>query len=58
MVFAQAMTQVRQRFSMLLVGIESDNGKEFLTNELLDDGEWEDITFTRRRVSKNGISLR
>ncbi|PDV96486.1 integrase catalytic domain-containing protein [Candidatus Chloroploca asiatica] len=48
----QAMTQVRQLVPMPLVGIDSDNGKEFLNNELLDYCEREGITFTRGRAYK------
>jgi hypothetical protein len=48
----QAMTQVRQLLPMPLIGIDSDNGKEFLNNELLDYCEREGITFTRGRAYK------
>lgn len=48
----QAMTHVQQLLPMPLVGIDSDNGKEFLNNELLDYCEREAITFTRGRAYK------
>ncbi len=48
----QAMNQARQLVPMPLAGIASDNGKEFLNNELLDYCERESITFTRGRAYK------
>ena len=48
----QAMGQARQLLPMPLVGIDSDNGKEFLNNELLDYCDREQITFTRGRAYK------
>lgn len=48
----QAMDQVRQLLPMPLAGIDSDNGKEFLNNELLTYCEREQITFTRGRAYK------
>jgi hypothetical protein len=48
----QAMTQARKLLPMSLVGIDSDNGREFLNNELLGYCEREEITFTRGRAYK------
>jgi hypothetical protein len=48
----QAMNQVRQLLPMPLAGIDSDNGTEFLNNELLGYCEREQISFTRGRAYK------
>ncbi|MBC8076398.1 MAG: transposase family protein, partial [Chloroflexales bacterium] len=51
-VVLQALTQARQLLPMPLLGIDSDNGKEFLNNELVAYCAREQITFTRGRAYK------
>lgn len=48
----RALGQARQLLPMSLSGIDTDNGGEFLNNELLAYCEQEQITFTRGRAYK------
>ncbi|NTV62918.1 MAG: transposase family protein [Oscillochloris sp.] len=48
----QALDQARRLLPMPLVGVDSDNGKEFLNNELIAYCAREEITFTRGRAYK------
>lgn len=48
-VFA-ALEQVRERLPFPLLGIDSDNGSEFLNDHLLRYCRAEKITFTRSRL--------
>lgn len=50
-VFA-ALTQARQRLPFALLGIDSDNGAEFINAHLISYCEREHITFTRGRVGR------
>jgi len=50
-VFA-ALTLVRQRLPVPLKGVDSDNGSEFIHDQLLRYCEQEHITFTRGRVGR------
>ena len=50
-VFA-ALTVIRGRLPIPLKGIDSDNGAEFINNQLLRYCEQEQITFTRGRVGR------
>jgi hypothetical protein len=45
----QALQDIRQTIPFSLLGIDSDNGSEFINNELLRYCEQEHITFTRSR---------
>ena len=47
-VFA-ALKQVRARLPFPLLGIDSDNGSEFINNELIRYADQEQLTFTRSR---------
>lgn len=48
----QALDQARRLLPMPLFGIDSDNGKEFLNNELIAYCAREEVTFTRGRAYK------
>lgn len=50
-VFA-ALQQVRARLPFPLLGIDSDNGSEFINDELLRYAEQEHLTFTRSRPGR------
>lgn len=50
-VFA-ALTHIRQRMPFDLLGIDSDNGSEFINDELWRYAEEEKLTFTRGRVAR------
>lgn len=50
-VFA-ALALIRQRLPVLLRGVDSDNGSEFINDQLLRYCEQERITFTRGRVGR------
>jgi hypothetical protein len=50
-VFA-ALTQVRARRPFPLLGIDSDNGSEFINDELLRYANHEHLTFTRSRPGR------
>lgn len=45
----EALTQIRKRLPFQLLGIDSDNGSEFINDHLLRYCIQEDITFTRAR---------
>lgn len=47
-----ALGQVRQRLPFPLLGLDTDNGSEFINYELLGYCQREQITFTRSRVHK------
>jgi hypothetical protein len=49
---AQGIDHIRQLLPMPLLGLDTDNGNEFLSPELLAYCEREHITFTRGRVAK------
>jgi len=46
---SQAITQMRQNLPFLLLGLDSDNGSEFINDTLLRYCQAEHITFTRSR---------
>ena len=46
---SQAMVELRQRLPFALLGIDSDNGSEFINETLLRYCRTEEITFTRSR---------
>ena len=46
------MTRVRQLLPFPLLGLDTDNGSEFLNNQLLDYCREQEITFTRSRAYK------
>ena len=46
------MQQVRARLPFPLLGIDSDNGSEFINDELLRYAEREQLTFTRSRSGR------
>jgi hypothetical protein len=48
----QALDQVRQILPFPLLGLDTDNGSEFISHELLAYCEREQLTFTRGRVAK------
>jgi hypothetical protein len=48
----QGVDHIRQLLPMPLLGVDTDNGNEFLSAELLAYCEREHITFTRGRVAK------
>lgn len=48
----QALDRARTLLPMPLLGLDTDNGGEFLNSDLLDYCERERITFTRGRVAK------
>ncbi len=50
-VFA-ALQVIRDRFPVPLLGIDSDNGQEFINDQLLRYCDQEHITFTRGRVGR------
>lgn len=50
-VFA-ALKQIRTQLPFPLLGIDSDNGQEFINDELLRYCRWEHLTFTRGRIGR------
>ena len=48
----EALEQIRARLPFPLLGIDSDNGGEFINNQLIRYCQKEQITFTRSRPSK------
>jgi hypothetical protein len=48
----EAIQEMRNRLPFALRGLDSDNGGEFINNQLLKYCEAEQITFTRSRASK------
>jgi len=48
----EALAQIRARLPFPLLGIDSDNGGEFINNQLIRYCQKEQITFTRSRPSK------
>jgi hypothetical protein len=48
----EALQQVRARLPFPLLGIDSDNGSEFINDELLRYAEREQLTFTRSRSGR------
>jgi len=48
----EALKQIRERLPFPLLGIDSDNGGEFINHQLLRYCQKEQITFTRSRPSK------
>ena len=48
----RAITQLTERLPMQLLGLDTDNGSEFLNNGLLDYCTHHDIEFTRCRAYK------
>ena len=47
-----SLNSVRQRLSVALLGLDTDNGSEFINYEMLRYCQREHITFTRSRVNK------
>lgn len=47
-----ALNSVRQRLPVALLGLDTDNGSEFINYEMLRYCQREHITFTRSRVNK------
>ncbi len=47
-----ALNSVRQRLPVALLGLDTDNGSEFINYEMLRYCQREQITFTRSRVNK------
>ena len=48
----EALKEIRARLPFPLLGIDSDNGSEFINNHLLRYCQQEKITFTRGRAGK------
>ena len=48
----QAFCDVRERLSFPILGLDTDNGSEFITNKLFSYCDQEEITFTRSRPYK------
>ena len=52
----EAIQQARQRLPFPLLGIDSDNGSEFINDQLLRYCQQEEITFTRGRAGRKNDS--
>ena len=54
----EALEQIRERLPFPLFGIDSDNGGEFINNQLVRYCQREKITFTRSRASQKNDNSR
>jgi hypothetical protein len=54
----KAIVKVQERFPMRLVGLDTDNGSEFINHNLSDYCKRENIKFTRSRVFKSNDQCR